>query len=561
MRNALLAGLLSLLLTVSFVSGFLYGHPSHTLASLGGRVVDRLGARLSSAKEQQTETRRQYEFESIFLGLRGDAVRVPTHRRNGNGGGLTSFGNEVLLLTFEGRLFAATGPDDLRELDIGIPDNGFEAYRRASESEEFKDYLFVLGNHRYNDIIHFDSQDRRGLAISYTEYLEESRCYHNTVAVLDLDPTITSAAQISAAANDWSIVFRSQPCLPLKQTYQAMEGHMAGGRMAFQAPATLYLTSGDYYWDGTKGPEAIAQRLDWEYGKVIRIDLSTQVATVFSSGHRNPQGIAFDDQWRLWTVEHGPRGGDELNLVLEGADYGWPQEILGTNYSRLPVPGVLSYGRHQRFSAPILAWLPSIAPSGLTLIDGFHPSWDGDLLVATLGGRSLYRLRIVHERVQFAERIDLGIRVRYVHQHVDGRLVLWTDAHELIFLSEAERSAEFHHLLEVFKWVEVDAGLAGAVETTIGICMECHSLVRGVHGAAPSLGYTFDQPIASSGFEAYSDALRQKGGKWTRQALREYLRDPQGFAPGTTMPDTGIEEPGLLDAIVEVLVILQEIEG
>jgi cytochrome c2 len=560
MRGRFLAGIV-VALAVTFVAGFLYGHPRHTPVSLAGRVLERVSSAVRPGPSDAQAEHRVYRFRSIFLGLEGDAVRVPTARRDGNGGGLTSFGDDVLLLTFEGRLFAATGSNDLRELHVGIPDNGFDAYRRTSELQEFKDYHFSLSIHRYNDVMHFHSPERRGLAISYTEFMEEDRCYHNTIAVLDLDPGIVSAAEISAEASDWRIVFRSQPCLPLKDSFQAMEGHMAGGRMAFLAPGTIYLTSGDYHWDGRKAPTAAPQKPDWEYGKVMEIDLATSAARVYSSGLRNPQGIAFDGEGRLWTVEHGPTGGDELNLIVEGADYGWPSEVLGTTSAGLQLPNTLSYGRHEHFTAPVFAWLPSIAASGLTLIEGFHPSWDGDLLVATLGGRSLHRLRLAGESVKFAEPIRVGIRIRYVHQHTDGRLVLWTDEHELIFLTGSMGSAEFDLLAEVLKRADYDDGRREVVERTMSVCMECHSLVRGVHRAGPSLGRVFDQPIAGSTFDGYSEALRRRGGSWNRQALEDYLRDPQGFAPGTTMPTTGISDERLLEAIVEILAILRDVES
>jgi cytochrome c2 len=99
------------------------------------------------------------------------------------------------------------------------------------------------------------------------------------------------------------------------------------------------------------------------------------------------------------------------------------------------------------------------------------------------------------------------------------------------------------------------------VDRTMSNCMECHSLVRGVHRSGPSLGNVFAEPIAGSTFDGYSDALRRRGDSWTRQALKDYLLDPQRFAPGTTMPNPGIRDEGLVDAIVDVLVTLKDVAG
>ena len=107
---------------------------------------------------------------------------------------------------------------------------------------------------------------------------------------------------------------------------------------------------------------------DSDYGKTIRIDPNDWSATKFSLGHRNPQGITIDDKGRIWVVEHGPMGGDELNLIRQGANYGWPSVTLGVNYSGelvddkrwLPNP---RQGRHDDYESPVFAWMPSIGVS------------------------------------------------------------------------------------------------------------------------------------------------------------------------------------------------------
>ncbi len=105
------------------------------------------------------------------------------------------------------------------------------------------------------------------------------------------------------------------------------------------------------------------------------------------------QGIAVDDGGRAWTAEHGLRRGDELDLIIHGGDYGWPHETYGTEYSDDASPLAKNIGRHDLNRVPVLAWLPAATPSGMTLDNGFHETWDGDLRASTFKG-DLLRIRI-----------------------------------------------------------------------------------------------------------------------------------------------------------------------
>lgn len=99
----------------------------------------------------------------------------------------------------------------------------------------------------------------------------------------------------------------------------------------------------------------LAQAADNDYGKVLEIDLRTGTARALSRGHSNMQGIAVDSAGAIWTVEHGRRGGDELNLIVDDANYGWPEVTLGTRYNRTPWSGSGPYGRHDGYALPVFA--------------------------------------------------------------------------------------------------------------------------------------------------------------------------------------------------------------
>jgi cytochrome c2 len=491
-----------------------------------------------------------------------DGVRVPVGRE-GNGGGMTSFGDAVLLVTHEGRIFSARSASDVRETAIKTPDSGFDDYVRVSEMAEYADYDHsdVFRRYRYNDLLFFETPTERKLAVSYTEFDSDAVCYRNAIATLSIDDAISDVDQLEATPEDWEILYRSEPCMPMKLHRRAIASHVAGGRMVFSPPSTIYTANGDYHWDGIRGPEPVAQRADMDYGKVVSIDLETGKARNISSGHRNIQGIALDREGQLWTVEHGPRGGDELNRIVEGNDYGWPLETLGTNYDGTPWSLAISYGHHDTFTAPTYAWLPSVAISGMTRVEGFDDSWDGDLLMGTLSGQSLHRIRIRDERVKFVEPIPVGKRLRHVHQHQDGRLVIWTDDHYLIFMTVSDNTFFNDFVDDYFEARGYDTEQSRKVSAALEGCMQCHSFepaVLGNNSESPNLSRVFGRSIASSDYPFYSNALRGKSGRWTSDNLEAFLADPQAWAPGTAMQGVKLDDPFVVSELVGLLEELAE---
>ncbi|QVL50322.1 MAG: PQQ-dependent sugar dehydrogenase [Thiocapsa sp.] len=540
--------------------GFLVGKhefPPHGLLEKAEKRL--VGAFRSSQRQSAKQAADPYraDIDSIFLRFRAEGVKIPV-TRTGAGGGLTSFGTDVLLLTHEGRIFAATGPDAVRETQIEAPNNGFADYVVAAKEAPYQDYRHNFKTFRYNDISHYDTGSDHGLLLSYTDFDKDNTCYQTVVAQLPLGREIKLIDQVDANAEDWRIVFRTRPCLPLKKPFRAIEGHMAGGRMAVRG-STLYLGSGDYHWDGVYAPEVLAQRPEADYGKVFAIDLATGDARQVSMGNRNVQGIAVDRDGTVWTAEHGPRGGDELNRIVQGSNYGWPSETLGTQYNGLPWPLARSIGRHDSFTPPVFAWLPSVATSSLTLIEGVDASWDGDLLMGTLRDTSLYRIRIEEGRVLFAERIPIGERLRHVHQHGDGRIVLWTDNHDLIFMTRSRGSSVAQFIEQYLRTNVQGDTTAKSVEETLYACMECHSLEPGANFNAPSLARIYNAPVGSTGYQNYSAALKSLSGqRWSSENLVAFLNDPQAYAAGTLMPSASQNDPVVTMELVRLLKALSE---
>ena len=149
-------------------------------------------------------------------------------------------------------------------------------------------------------------------------------------------------------------------------------------------------------------------------------------AETWSTGHRTPYGLAFAPDGRLWEVEHGPRGGDEINLIEPGKNYGWPLASYSVNYNGVPIP---SPDTRPDLTKPVLYWTPVIAPGNLTFYKGaMFPKWQGSALIGGLGTTSLNRIVITGATAKSAERWNVGHRIRDVEVAPDGAVWLIEDA-------------------------------------------------------------------------------------------------------------------------------------
>lgn len=549
-----LAGMSGLLLFAGFQ---VYRHevePFYTTFDKVDRRIERTFFRIPPRLEDKI-------YSTALLNLQADVAIVDMGRSGdggpmaNNGGGLAPFGKDVLLLPYDGWIYAAHDSGSLRKTGIQGPDNNRTAFQAlANDDNVMSKYQFDFTYLRYNDLEAFDTGQRRGLIASYSEYHPERQCYTNSLAVLDIDRSMTSIDQVQAGPQNWRVLFRTAPCLSFKTDGLALEGQMAGGRIAFAAPSTIYLTSGDYHFDSMRSEgQPIAQDPEAQYGKILKIDLETGVGQVVSMGHRNPQGIAVLEDGRVLSIEHGPQGGDELNLIRPGANYGWPRESYGTTYRGTAIPNAISYGRHETFEQPLISWVPSITASAITVVRGFDPAWEGDLLVGSLVDMSLHRVRLVQDRVAYSERIPVGSRVRDVMQHPDGRIVMWTDNEELIFLSSAPKTDEHAQLEDFLDDAPISDATKERVRDAVDRCSECHSFAVGEDARSPSLARVYSAEVASTGYQNYSPALKSKSGRWTTENLRAFLSDPAEFAPGTNMPDPQLPDAMTRDALVDYL--------
>ncbi|HEY4367122.1 MAG TPA: PQQ-dependent sugar dehydrogenase [Steroidobacteraceae bacterium] len=241
----------------------------------------------------------------------------------------------------------------------------------------------------------------------------------------------------SKSLKDVKVIYAVQSDAPVSQSAQQ------GGRIALAKDGTLFVTIGDR---STRGPWLKAQDMTTALGKIIHITADGTPAPgnpflhtpgvlpeIWSSGHRNQQGIAFDASGQLWEVEHGPQGGDELNSIHPGKNYGWPVIVHGIDYTGKPIGAGIT--AKAGLEQPQYYWDPVIAPSGLAFYSGkLIPQWNGSVLISALRGQQISRLTLHNGKVVAEEPLfsDANVRFRDVRVDREGAVIVLTENGKLL---------------------------------------------------------------------------------------------------------------------------------
>ncbi len=315
----------------------------------------------------------------------------------------------------------------------------------------------------------------------------------------------------------------------------------------------------------------MAQRLDNHLGKILRLDRDGHAPPdnpfvgrpgakpeIFAYGVRNAIGLYRDPRTGvIWEAENAMRGGDELNILKAGANYGWPIATHGLQYSGEKVsdatdlPGV---------EPPITYWVPSIAPSGLTVAQGRrYPGWNGDVFAGALSGQHLRHVTIRDGKAVAEEKLltDLGERIRDVRTGPDGFLYVLTDnvngrllrlrpgkpGDRQMMLVAHKLTVRSNPTVDTLDMRPKPSDPARGGRLFAQVCSGCHSVrPNDPPGPGPNLAGVVGRKAGSGGF-AYSDALKGLGVTWNPEAIENLLAGPQAFAPGTLMASPPIADP------------------
>jgi glucose/arabinose dehydrogenase len=279
-------------------------------------------------------------------------------------------------------------------------------------NERIRDSRFAI-----TDIAVLNERDNSlNILISFPR-LTSKNCVEVVVDELSVDLIAANAKKVGR----W---FTSKPCVPVSAVQHA------AGRMEVMNSKSVYLTIGDL------GYRKIDSRnLRGDLGSVFKI--SKKKIEKISSGHRNQQGILLFDRKILITSEHGPRGGDEINVIEKGIDYGWPFVTYGEPYTQGDYVIPRETGTHKGFREPIKVWTPSIAPTELIQLpkSGFG-QYSGGIAMGTLREMSIVFMTFENRKITTSEIVDIGARIRDLEVMPDQRLVATTDDGRVLFISK-----------------------------------------------------------------------------------------------------------------------------
>lgn len=331
-------------------------------------------------------------------------------------------------------------------------------------------------------------------------------------------------------------------------------GHIAARMMFLPDKTLLVAVAENHYY------KPMAQRLDSHIGKLLRInrdgtippdnpfrEIAGALPEIWSYGHRVTTGLYRDpEKGTLYELEPGPKGGDELNVLKAGGNFGWATATWGFEYNG-ELSGPLQSG--PGIEDPILVWMPAVSPSGLTQYRGTaFPNWTGDFFVGHLSGRALQRLRLDGRQVVLQERMlmDLGERIREVKMGPDGRLYLLTDHQNGRVLRLQPGVPQVRQRDRVAHKLNGSWGLEALIpkpgdpvkgkEAFLERCAGCHGAGDVPGGEiGPNLAGVFGHKAGSRPGYSYSAAMAASPQMWNAMALELFISDPIRYLPGTNM--------------------------
>ena len=358
---------------------------------------------------------------------------MPTH--SVSKGAIEPLGDGLLLVTAQGRLAQVSRFGNVTYLGgIDVPMN-----RGTLEIHEvMKNPRFQIDQFRIGDVLIKQKRDELEIYVSHHYFNRDCMEFRISSTILGVENDIITTSPVA-----WKTVFEADPCIKLgeKQALSFQGNHM-GGRMLLDGEHHILVVIGDQGLNGFRqGGAKISLDPHSHHGKLVRIESRTGNAEILARGLRVPQGLVRDAKGNLWETEHGPQGGDELNLLLPGLNYGWPDATYGIQYGNKQWPHAEVQGRHSGSVSPVYAWIPSIGISSVIVSNSQQfPLWKDDLLIASLMSKSIFRARLSENRVVYVEPIFIGRGIQDMVETNDGSIALLLQNTDILFLN---RSLEF----------------------------------------------------------------------------------------------------------------------
>lgn len=539
---------LSSLLGISLTLSFTIGTGVFTALDYWNRI----DARFIPEREKPLSHAETFEWSTLETGL-VTVLRTEIPLGNtagfGTGGAIDTYGNTVIYASASGHI--AT-------VDLVNGEIEYSSQRVPMNYDHLQKNVFRLQGsfrsewYRVQDILVVPARNSipATLYVSHHVFDEAEQAICAAVSEIALD---TFQDTVRLSDGPWQEVYRLRECLDMDTYDWVFLGLEGGGKLVQLDDDHILFAVGDYgiAWETpVRGKVGIEH--DNDFGKVVRINRSTSAASIYANGSRNPQGLTRDSAGRIWQTEHGPQGGDEINLLTEGADLGWPTVSLGVAYGT-PRARLLTnpvQGRHDGFDAPEFAFIPSVGLSAIQALPD-NPAafslWSNDLLATSLLGQTLYRMRHEGSYIVYAEPIAMGQRVRDIALLENGWIaLLGKQDRTLILLREAPAQGKDPvGPLSITGYDAISARETDII-STLGEpvwgrvifaekCSRCHS-VNGQIRQGPPLNGVVNRPIGSIEGYDYSPALAGAQGNWTASRLRAYSADPGAMFPETTMP-------------------------
>jgi cytochrome c2 len=476
-------------------------------------------------------------------------IQVATAQISGvtiGGGSLAEVGGNIVIASPQGQLSYMDAGYQLHSLDLQVPMN-MEGLRK---DPLYKQPLFNVAFVRTQALLAI-----RAGANSYDLYVSFNRfsgsCFEFVVGRVSLEAN----DKVVRPTSEWRDVWTANPCVPLKDRGILFIGQESGGRMVRSTDDTILVAVGDHQLDGFYDSRAVAMDPANDLGKLIELNIKTGASRHFAIGLRNPEGLTIARDGRIWESEHGPQGGDEVNLMIEGRNYGWPIVTYGMVYGYPPKnwPSNPRPGGHDGYTRPRFAFVPSIAPTNIIAPDPREfPNWSDSLLLCSLRANTLYVLKTDGDDIVYAEPIPFnGYRLRDIISMPDGRFAILTDHGSLLLVRNAEMHRDEAQSIEVTglsslpppsleeappRWMTAEER---GRQYFLGACENCHSL-GGAVGIGPPLNGVIGRSVGTISEFGYSTALVNRRDVWTESLIAKFINNPQSFAPGTDMPETGL---------------------